>query len=110
MGSGLRSGKQRPDAEAREQAWQDEEHLLRAHDGSPNAQASRQEIAKTSGCGCHLRASGKPAQQKPKTAEEEGKGEHIGAYFEGLLTEDGLTDEKQTSHQPDSSIFQQASY
>ena len=63
--------KKRPDAEACKQAWEDEEHLLRAHDGSTRARGRLpRKLPQTPRC--EVLARGKPAKQKQRPPRKNG--------------------------------------
>ena len=78
--------RQHPEPQARERARKHEEHLLRAHDGRPEAEAARQEPAEPPPR--QLLRFEQAAQQEPEPAQEEGEGEHVGPDLEGLEDDD----------------------
>ena len=98
---------QRPEPEPRERARKNEEHLLRAHDGGPEAEPTAEEPAKPPGR--RILPLAEPAQQEPEPAEEERQGEHVGAHLEGLLEEDRLPHQKQPRQKADPAIGSEAS-
>ena len=87
------AARQRPEPESQERPRKNEQHLLRAHDGGPEAEPAAQEPAQAAARRSSSREQ--PAQQEPERAEEEQQGRHVGTDLQGLLDEHRLPREKQ---------------
>ena len=97
----------RPDGKAHEGTGQDEEHLLRTHDGSSEAEAASEEIRPASPR--RVCTACEATQQHPQTADEQGESEDVGAHLESLLEKDGLTEKKKSRQETYLAIFPKAS-